>query len=103
MTAEEQRILNERDKHKGEWLTAEAAAAYQKRAKRITVPGAQDIGVRHALRREFQNRYGLLEIEAINILNGFHVDFYVEKYRRIKNAIPWQVDPSKPSTIENED
>lgn len=103
MTAEEQRILNERDKHKGEWLTAEAVAAYQKRARRVSAPGGQDVGARRALRKDLQKRYGLLEIEAINILNGFHAAFYVEKYRRIKNAIPWQTDPNKANLVETED
>jgi len=100
---EMQRLLNERDKHKGEWLTMEAVAAYQKQAARLSVPGGQDIGARRQLRKKFQERYGLLEIEAINILNGFHAAFYVEKYRRIQNVIPWQSDPNKANLAESED
>ena len=50
-----------------------------------------------------QERYGLLEIEAINILNGFHAAFYVEKYRRIRDVIPWQTDPNKANLVETED
>ena len=98
-----QRLLNERDKHKGDWLTAEAVAAYRKRAQRISAKDNQDIGARRALRVELQQRYGLSEIEAINILNGFHGAFYVEKYRRIQNGIPWQTDPGKANLVETED
>ena len=100
---EMQRLLNERDKHRGEWLTAEAVAAYQKRAAKLSASGNQDIGAWRTLRKELQERYGLLEIEAINILNGFHAAFYVEKYRRILNAIPWQTDPNKANLVETED
>ena len=100
---EMKRLLNERDKHNGEWLTSEAVAAYQKRARRISAFGHQDIGPRRALRKELQERYGLLEIEAINILNGFHAAFYVEKYRRSQNVIPWQTDPNKANLVETED
>jgi len=100
---EMQRLLNERDKHKGEWLTMEVVAAYQKRAMRLTTPGNQDVGARRMLRKDLQERYGLLEIEAINILNGFHAAFYVEKYRRIRDVIPWQTDPNKANLVETED
>ena len=98
-----QRLLNERDKHQGDWLTAEAVAAYRKRDQRISAKDNQDIGARRALRVELQQRYGLLEIEAINILNGFHGAFYVVKYRRIQNCVPWQTDPGKANLVETED
>ena len=100
---EMKRLLQERDKHKGDWLTAEAVADHRRRAERIPAAGNQDIGARRALRKELQERYGILEIEAINILNGFHGAFYVEKYRRIQNLIPWQTDPNKTNLVEGED
>ena len=34
-----------------------------------------------------QDEYGLLEIEAINILNGNHVKDYLRKYYMIKNFL----------------
>ena len=97
------RLMNEHQKHKGLWLTAEAVTEYQKRAKRASTVGDQDVGARRALRLELQEKYGLLEIEAINILNGFHAAFYVEKYRRIQNCLPWNTDPAKINLIETED
>ena len=98
-----ERLMNEHEKHKGLWLTAEAVAEYQKRARRVSTIGDQDIGAHRALRQELQEKYGLLEIEAINILNGFHGAFYVEKYRRIQNCIPWQMDATKAKMIDTED
>jgi hypothetical protein len=98
-----ERLMNEHEKHKGLWLTAEAVAEYQKRARRVSTIGDQDIGARRALRKEFQEKYGLLEIEAINILNGFHGAFYVEKYRRIQSCLPWNTNPTKTNMLETED
>lgn len=98
-----ERLVNEHEKHKGLWLTAEVVAEYQKRARRISTIGDQDVGVRRALRQELQEKYGLLEIEAINILNGYHAAFYVEKYRRIQNCLPWNTDPAKTNVIDTED
>ena len=46
-----------------------------------------DVGERRRLRIELQERYGLLEIEAINILNGYGISDYVNKYYQIRNEI----------------
>ncbi len=42
----------------------------------------QDIGERRQLRQDLQERCGITELEAINILNGFHIDTYCIKYLR---------------------
>lgn len=39
--------------------------------------GRQDTGERRELRQELQRRCGLSELQAINILNGFHVKDYI--------------------------
>lgn len=98
-----QRLLNERDKHRGSWLTADVVADYQKRAAKLPSGSGQDVGTRRILRKELQEKYGLLEIEAINILNGFHAAFYVEKYYRIRNCLPWQGDSDKVNLLDTED
>lgn len=100
---EYKRLLNENRKHRGEWLTEEDALEYIKRAENLANLGRQDSGLRRELRREFQERFGLLEIEAINILNGFYVAFYVDKYYRIKNLIKLSKDDKKDDFIEGED
>lgn len=97
-----ERLTNEKNKHTGEWLTAEAVAHYQKRAQALSHLGNQDAGARRALREEFQKRYGLLEIEAINMLNGFYAKYYIEKYQRIKLCTPL-LDNSGKDSIELED
>ena len=86
---ESERLLNEKNKHKGEWLTFEACNYYREKAKKYNKVNGQDAGMKRELRIELQNRYGLLDIEAINILNGFYASFYVEKYRRIKECLPF--------------
>lgn len=96
-----ERLINEKNKHKGEWLTYEACIYYRNKAKGYLTNG-QDIGIRRELRKELQERFGLLEIEAINILNGFCFSIYIEKYRRIKYCIPLNKNNSK-ETIEYED
>ena len=63
-----------------ELLTHEIACAYRDRAKVLPYNGMQDIGKRRALRQELQARCGITELEAINIINGFHIDIYCRKY-----------------------
>ena len=90
-----ERLINEKNKHKGEWLTYEACNYYREKAKKYNKANGQDAGPKRKLRLELQNMYGLLDVEAINILNGFYISFYVEKYRRIKECLPFNRDSSK--------
>ncbi len=99
---EMERLINEQRKHKGQWLTKEAVDYYYEQAQACSGNDAQDIGQRHRLRKELQERFGLLEIEAINILSGVHGAFYVEKYNRIRNCTPLKSDSTK-SVLEKED
>lgn len=39
--------------------------------------GLQDIGERRKLREELQTRCNLTELQAVNIINGFHIPDYV--------------------------
>ena len=80
-------IKNERRRHKGEWITAEDANEYMQKAKSLSMKNPADVGERRELRIELQKRFGLTEIEAINILNGNGIADYVNKYYRIKNEI----------------
>ena len=63
-----------------ELLTREIAYTYRDRAKALPYNGMQDIGERRALRIELQERCGVTELEAVNIINGFHIDIYCMKY-----------------------
>lgn len=82
------RINEENMRHKGEWLTREVCEDYRKRAESINVNDCQDIEKHRDLRMELQTKYGITQIEAINILNGNNITDYVNKYTRIMNRIP---------------
>ncbi len=68
-------------------LTLEVCEEYYKRACELGgLP--EDVGARRELRIELQEKYHLNEIEALNILNGYHFDSYIRlKQYRIEKAI----------------
>lgn len=68
-----------------EVLTKEIAKEYRDRARLLPSNGLQDIGDRRKLRIELQKRCNLTELEAINIVNGFHISIYVEVEKK-RNA-----------------
>ena len=80
-------------RHQGDWLTMEVAEKY----RRLAAPflaffDGQYIKTVRELGKELQEKYGITEIEAINILRGYYIHDYVDKYYRIKNIIPDGVD-----------
>lgn len=81
-----------------ELLTQEIARAYRDRAKALPDNGTQDLGKRRELRRELQERCGLTELEAINIINGFQIDDYCRKYliNKIKAQDKSEGEPGPP-------
>lgn len=79
-----------------ELLTYEIACAYRDRAKALPYNGMQDIGERRALRIELQERCGITELEAVNIMNGFHIDTYCMKYLiKAREAREGKPEPEK--------
>lgn len=77
-----------------EVLTKEIAKEYRDRAKLLPPNGLQDIGDRRKLRIELQERCNLSELEAVNIINGFHISLYAaitgrsrkKKYRKERSG-----------------
>lgn len=61
-----------------ELLTRKIANEYRDRASRLPPNGMQDIGDRRKLRIELQNRCNLTELQAVNIINDFHIGDYVK-------------------------
>lgn len=59
-----------------EVLTRAIANEYRDRALPLPSNGLQDIGERK-LREELQTRCNLTELQAVNIINGFHIPDYV--------------------------
>ena len=84
-----------------EWLTPESAAEYVEKAKRLPDTGGQDVGARRKLRIELQQRSGLTEVEAINILNGHHISDYIIKYCMQKEGKKVEKDPKKNKNLIN--
>jgi len=84
----QKRIDEENAQHTGEWLTQEVCERYRDMAKSINEFDPQDVRKHRELRLELQEKYGLTEIEAINILNGNNIGDYVTKYRRIMMREP---------------
>ena len=60
-----------------ELLTRKIANEYRDRARLLPPNGLQDIGARRKLRIELQTRCNLSELQAVNIINGFHIGDYV--------------------------
>lgn len=60
-----------------EALTRKIANEYRDRASLLPPNGLQDIGDRRKLRVELQSRCNLMELEAVNIINGYHIGDYV--------------------------
>ena len=82
-----------RSSHKGDWLTLDVANKYrQLAAPFLAFYDGQNIKTVRELGKELQDKYGVTELESINILNGYHIHDYVEKYYRIMNCIPDGVD-----------
>ena len=75
-------------------LTLQLANEYLERARQLS--GTEDTGARRELRMELQHKYGVTEIEAINILNGMHIKQYLDKYSHPeKYAIGIKADKDK--------
>ncbi len=85
-----------RAKHKSDWLTAEVAEEYYAKSWIYREAyGNKYIGKVKEIGDELRRKYGVTEIEAINILAGRNVSDYVNKYHRLKNLIPNSVDYQK--------
>lgn len=65
-----------------EELTIEIARKYRDKAARLPENGMQDIGERRKLRIELQERFGLTEILAVNVVNGRHLKDVVMLHNR---------------------
>lgn len=70
-----------------EWLTIEICQEYRRRALAIDKNECRDIGERRKLRIELQEKCDILEIEALNIINGLYHEECVRKYKKVKMAL----------------
>ncbi len=97
-------LKEKRRKHIGEWITYEDAKEYRDSAEKLPYNGFQDIGARRELRIECQERFGLTEGEAINIINGYNLREIVQVYENIKELrIPNEKDVELYLELMNQD
>ncbi len=89
--AELKYLKRELQSHKGKWLTEEEVRKIQKRAEKLPNTDGQMIGERRKLCFEIMEEYGIDEIEATNIINGYGSKNYVVKYSRIRNQVPLRI------------
>ena len=60
----------------------ESAEFYRDIGKVLLIDNPLDIGLRREIRLDLMKKYGLSELEAINVLNGRNMEDYVVKYKR---------------------
>lgn len=70
------------------WLTEEVVDNYRAKYRAALQNGGNEVEERKKYCTELQELYGLTEMEATNILNGFHAQDYISKYSRIHKLIP---------------
>lgn len=86
-------IKKQKEMHVGKWLTTEVAYQYERKAwAYLSINGGQYTGFVRELGENLQKKYGVTELEAVNILYGRHISDYVEKYFRMKNLIPLSIN-----------
>lgn len=74
--------------HGYKWITEEVAEEYQDKFKKQLQNGVSEVDACWELGAELQTIYGVTQIEAMNILKGYQVKDYVNRYERIRKLIP---------------
>ena len=59
--------------HKEKWLTWEVAEKYHRRACALKMPTNEIKGETRELMLELMREYGVTQLEAVNILQGYHI------------------------------
>lgn len=91
-----QRVCQENYRHKGDWLTKDVADFYSKKGSiLLLIEGGQNVRTVRQTVNELIEKYGVTEVEALNILKGCHVNEYISKYDRIRRMIPMSVDEDR--------
>lgn len=73
-------------KHKGDWLTWDVVKTYRARVEKVKNPTKENKGKIRNLEQELMDKYGILEIEAVNIVWGYNAADYVHKYVMMKKT-----------------
>lgn len=90
--------------NKEKWLTEEIVVSFQKKAEELAGTEGQITGERKVLCQKLMNEYGVTELEAANILGKFGgTKDYVNKYRRIREQIPLNIQKNRIILDDEED
>lgn len=74
--------------HKGKWLTMDVAKEFSSLGKVfLPIESGQNIRTVRFLTDTLQADYGVTELEAFNIVRGYHLAEYVGKYYRIRHML----------------
>lgn len=68
--------------HKYGCFDKESAEFYRDIGRVLLCDNPIDIGLRREIRLDLMKKYGVSEIEAINVLNGRNMGDYIVKYKR---------------------
>ena len=72
--------------HKFQYLDNEATHQFKLLGEMLQNDNRLDAGARRIVRLEIMKKFGLLEVEALNLLNGFHLKDYADKYQTYKKC-----------------
>ena len=70
--------------HRNKYLDMEGINKYKFLINMLPNNGSQDIGQRRKAKLSMMKEYGVTEVEAINILNGYNINDYINKYSFMK-------------------
>ena len=76
-------------------LTQEIAIHFFNKANSLRKHDTRDEAHFRCLKKELMDLYDVTEIEAINILNGYHISDYVRKYEIIYGKVELHIDENK--------
>lgn len=79
--------------HEGKWITLEIAKKYHELAMPCLIRNGNNYaGEVRTLGNSLIRNYGMTELEAFNVLRGFHIEDYVNKYWRIKTLFSNEIE-----------
>lgn len=91
------------EKHQGEWLDWAGVEKYRQLSNQLPSNDQQLIGERRKLCYQMMEEYGVTELEATNVINGYNTSDYVQKYHRIRHQIPLNIDEKKAKSIAEDE
>ena len=84
------RLIADYKAHRGNWITREVVDDYRRKFEELTDYDGQNTGGFRILCNELLEKYGLIETEAINLLQGRYTTLILNKYDHLLNKIPNQ-------------